>query len=200
MTDSAVTLSLAKAKELHVKDGDSILVIGRRRRATYARVTIAKEKKDHCSVSENIASNLRLRNGDKLKAVPLGASLDETHSGDMILLSHKTPPKISSVTFSPVEDSKQNLEAREGGDEISDDQIMERFIKPYLHHDSAVLMKKGHLLALVDENGRKLEVMVTHLEIEGEETKEGSEGMPMIFKVCFCQWHVFHTLEFFSLQ
>ena len=28
MTDSAVTLSLAKAKELHVKDGDSILVSG----------------------------------------------------------------------------------------------------------------------------------------------------------------------------
>lgn len=171
-------------------------MIGRRRRATYARVSIAKEKKDHCSVSENIASNLRLRNGDKIKAVPLGANLDETHSGDMILLSHKTPPKISSVTFSPVEDSKLNLEAREGGDEISDEQIMARFIKPYLTHDGAVLMKKGHLLGLVDDNGRKLDVMVTHLELEGEETKEGSEGTPMMLKVCFYRSIVIDTHKF----
>lgn len=174
-TDSSVTLSPPKAKELNVKEGDTILLIGRRRRASYARVTITKGKKGNCSVSENMAQNLRLRNGDKVKAVPLGESLDETHSGDMILLSHKNPPKIASVTFSPVEDSMQNLAAREGGDEVSDEQIMERFIKPYLSNGSDLLIKKGHLLALVDENGKRLEVMVTNVELEGVEAKEGPE-------------------------
>ena len=161
---------------MNVKEGDTILLIGRRRRASYARVTITKGKKGNCSVSENMAQNLRLRNGDKVKAVPLGESLDETHSGDMILLSHKNPPKIASVTFSPVEDSMQNLAAREGGDEVSDEQIMERFIKPYLSNGSDLLIKKGHLLALVDENGKRLEVMVTNVELEGVEAKEGPEG------------------------
>jgi transitional endoplasmic reticulum ATPase len=178
-----VTLSSAKAKELKVKDGATILLIGRRRRASYARVAISKSKNGVCGVSQNMAANLRLRNGDKVKAVPLGDSLDETHSGDMALLSHAAPPKIAAVTFSPVEDSLQNLSAREGGDDISDEHIMERFIKPYLANDATVLIKKDHLLALVDDNGKRLEVMVTHVELEGEEAKQEG-GMSMSVAPC----------------
>lgn len=174
-----------------MKDGDTILLIGRRRRATYARVATTKAKKKggtvmSCAVSANMATNLRLRNGDKVKVVPLGGdSLDETHTGDMALLSHPVPPKVVSVTFAPVEDSLQNLSAREGGDEISDEDIMERFIKPYLANDATVLIKKDHLLALVDDNGKRLEVMVTHVELEGGEAKE--EGMSVVLQPTYIQ-------------
>jgi len=165
--------------ELNVKEGAFVAVVGRRRRASYARVAIDKQKKNICGVSSNSAKNLRLRNGDKVKVERLeGETPQETQrSGDMILLQVMNPPKIMSVTLSPVEDSLNALGSGEGGDDISDEELNQRFVAPYLSEEGA-LLKLGHVLALKDDNGKLLEFMVTDIALEGEEEKEeDEEGM-----------------------
>jgi len=166
--DVSITLSSAKAKELGVSSGDSIVLIGRRRKASYGLVTVKKTKKTICGISENMAKNLRLRHGDKLKVIPFGAEEDQPRSGDMVLMKYLSPPEVSSVTFSPIEDSLNVLEAREGGDKLSDDEIMERFVTPYLDlSDSDGFVKRDDVLTLKDENGKVLDFLVTHVELTG---------------------------------
>ena len=143
------------------------MVVGRRRRGTYGRVSIGG-KKGSCSLSANMAANLRLRQDDKLKIVPLEAKQgEEERSGDLLLITSSEPAPVNAATFSPIEDSLAALEAAEGGDEISDEEIMERFIRPYTEGDADGLIKKGHILTLRDDNGKMLEVMVSHLDVEG---------------------------------
>jgi len=174
-SDSTVVISPSKAKELSLEKGDVVAVIGRRRKAAYGRVGIAKSKKTTCTISENIAKNLRLRKGDKVKIAPLnGKSEEGTRSGDMVLLDRTSAPQVASVTLSPVDDSLASVEAIEGGDEMSDEDIMSRFVTPYLESSNGFL-KRGQILVLKDENGRKLEFIVSHMEIEGEEIPEESE-------------------------
>lgn len=123
-----------------------------------------------------MAKNLRLRKGDKAKVTPLTGKKEEgTRSGDMVLLERSDAPKVSAITFSPVEESLATLEAIEGGDEIPDEELTSRFVTPYM--ESAGLLKRGQIIELKDENGRRLEVLVSHVEIEGEsnETEEEDE-------------------------
>ena len=155
-------------------------MVGRRRKASYGRIQIQKPKKktqtSSCTLQENLAKSLRLRKGDKVKVVPLGSTLatDEdgtTRSGDMILMEAKSIKPVTSLTLSPIEDSLSSLESLEaGGDSIPDEEIKERFIAPYLE-ESGGLLKQGQLLLLTDENGRKLEFLVSHMECEGDEPK-----------------------------
>lgn len=146
----------------------------------YGRVAVGKKgsKNDACTVSANLASNLRLRQDDALKIVPLQSESHEgeDRSGDLLLVKTEKPANVESVTFAPIEDSIAALEASEGGDEISDEEIMERFIQPYTEDiDGGALVKKGHVLTLRDENGKKLEVMVSHVDLEGASAKEDEE-------------------------
>lgn len=176
VSDVNVSLSPSKAKELKIKTGDSVLLIGRRRKATYAIATVQKSKKGICGVSPNMASNLRLRNGDKIKMIRLGSEEEQPRSGDMILMKYETPPKVSSVTFSPIEDSLNALVAREGGDELSDEEMMDRFVTPYLDlSESSAVIKKNAVLALVDDNGKKLDFLVTHVELEDDAPAESDD-------------------------
>lgn len=163
------------------------MVIGRRRRASYARVHIHKGKKSTAVVSANMATNLRLRNGDKVKVASLTTENDEEHtSGDMILFQ-SSPKTVTSVTFSPVEDSLASLESSEGGDEISDDEIMERFVNPYVElNDNVALVKKDHIVKMTDDNGKSLEFVVTHVELEGASPEEEAEEGKSLPVVCFC--------------
>lgn len=152
-------------------------MVGRRRRATYAKISIAKKQtKSSCVVSHNIAQNLRLRQDDKLKVVPLN-SVDESESrsGDLILMQSSTVPSVSSVTFSPIQDSLETLQAGEGGDEIADEEIMERFVQPYAEGGGG-LVKSDTVLTLSDENGKKLDFIVTQVDVDGgADDKEESE-------------------------
>jgi formylmethanofuran dehydrogenase subunit D len=173
-----ISISPAKAKELSVSDGDAVVLVGRRRKAAYALVKVEKTKKGVCTVSQNMAKNLRLRDGDKLKVIPMGSEEDQPRSGDMVLLKHDKPPKVTSVTFSPIEDSLAALEAREGGDTLPDEELMERFVTPYLNlSEKSAVVKKNSMLTLVDDNGKKLDFMVTHVELEdaSEATKADSD-------------------------
>mmetsp|Transcript_8906 Transcript_8906/g.12314 ORF Transcript_8906/g.12314 Transcript_8906/m.12314 type:complete len:940 (-) Transcript_8906:56-2875(-) len=178
-SDCAVTISPSKARELSVKSGDTVVLIGRRRRATYATVAVSKQSKQSCQIGKNVATNLRVRDGDKVKVAPLGSEDEERHSGDMALLS-SAPSIATSVTFSPVEDSISNLEAAEGGDEISDEELSERFVSPYLNFDSAtkgnIMLKVGHVLTIEDENGKHLDFMITHIQREGDDEDEAQEA------------------------
>lgn len=186
IADSTITLHPAKAKELGVKQGGVVVVVGRRRRATYGRVAVSKnQKRGKCTLSSNMASNLRLRQDDKLKIVPLAKEPDdnEHRSGDLLLVTH-SPSNAVSVTLSPIEDSIAELQASEGGDDILDDEIMQRFIQPYTEDADNALIKKGHVLTLTDANGKKLHVMVTHVELEGE--KEEEEAASGKLWVSFC--------------
>jgi hypothetical protein len=174
-----------------MKEGDVIVVIGRRRRAAYARVHIHKQKKTSCTVEENLAANLRLRTGDKIKVSSLTSVDDEEHkTGDMILFQ-SSPKSVTSVTYSPLEDSLQNLESSEG--ELSDDEITARFITPYLNleaSESGVLVKKGHVVKMTDDNGKHLECMVTHVELEGaEQEDEEEEGTHLRMHVMMIIWN-----------
>jgi hypothetical protein len=159
-----------------------VVLVGRRRHATYGTVEISKGgKKTACTISQNMASNLRLRQDDKVKVVAMEKSFEDEgaseRSGDLLLLQ-KQPAKIQSATFSPVEDSLATLTAAEGGDEIPDAELQARFITPYLEGVETAVVKQNHLIVLRDENGKRLEFYISHLDIEGVEADEvGSEGM-----------------------
>ena len=186
MIDSQVNIAPSKAKELGVSAGDVVVMIGRRRKASYARVAIANKKtpKSRCQIPVNMAKNLRLRNDDKVKLVVLEKVKDadeaeedkDSRSGDLLLLTNEEVPKVSSLTFSPIEDSLRNLESGEGGDELSEDEIRDRFVDPYVQNKDGALVKKGNLLILQDENGKQLEFMVSEVSLEGdEENKDAGE-------------------------
>jgi hypothetical protein len=165
-----------------LSNGDFVLLVGRRRRATYAIINVEKSKKEICSLPENLAKNLRLRNGDKLKVIPLGSHDNDSRSGDMSLLKYSKPPHIASATISPIEDSLNALSAREGGDELSDDEILQRFITPYMNaQDSNGILKKDSVVAIVDDNGRKLEFVVSHMELAESIETNDEEGTSILF-------------------
>jgi hypothetical protein len=163
---------------MELSAGDVVVVVGRRRRATYGHVAVKAGKKDLCTMSTNMAANLRLRQDDKLKIVPLQAKAEEgeERAGDLTLVTSAKPAAVLSATFAPIEDSIAALQSNEGGDEISDEEIMERFVRPYTEDAGNALIKKGHLLKLRDENGKILEVMVSHMDLEGVPEKEEETG------------------------
>lgn len=151
-----------------------MVLIGRRRRAAYGRVVISKGKKSTVTVSQNLAVNLRIRQDDKVKIVPLAGSDHEDRSGDLVLLKVDKPVAVAAATFSPLEDSLSALEASEGGDEIADEELMERFVGPYTQDRENALIKKGSVLTLRDDNGKKLDFIVSHVDVVGAEAKEES--------------------------
>ncbi len=159
-------------------------VIGRRRRASYAVVAVSKNPNAAVGLSHNLATNLRVRDTDKVKIVPLGREegFSEATNGDTALLASK-PSVASSVTFSPVRDSLHSLELSEGGDELSEEEISSRFVKPYLDGEGVVVLKRGHTLILRDANGRTLEFTVTHLGVGEEEEKAEEDGETMYLTV-----------------
>ena len=175
--DSTVLLSRSKAKELGVAKGDVVVLVGRRRHATYGKVDIGDGKSTTCSISQNMAANLRLRQNDKIKVEPVRSDEEGERSGDLLLVQ-KQPIAVASVTFSPVEDSLNGVVASEGGDMLDDSEIEARFVAPYLESGGG-LVKKGHLLKLRDENGKRLEFYVTHVTLEGDddEEKDDTDGM-----------------------
>lgn len=171
-SDASISISTNKAKELGLKDGDVVGVVGRRRRAAYGRVSVVKSKKTALTISVNLAKNLRLRKGDKAKVVPLTGKLEEgTHSGDMTILDTTEPAAIASFTLAPIEDSLTTLEAIEGGDEIPEEDLTARFISPYFENQKA-LLKKGQILELIDDSGRRLEFIVGSVNLEGADAVE----------------------------
>lgn len=156
-----------------MKDGDVVVLVGRRRRGTYARISaVKKQKKSACVVPQNVASNLRLRQDDAVKIVPLhSVDHEEARSGDLVLMQSATVPKVESATFAPVQDSLDNLQGSEGGDEIPDEELMERFVKPYTEAAGG-LLKTNMVLTLVDENGKKLDFIVTQIDLAGDASKK----------------------------
>jgi len=110
-----------------------------------------------------VAHNLRLRTNDKLKIVTLDNSDDEERSGDLLLVA-SPPSVVESVTLSPLEDSVNDLQASEGT--VSDDELLSRFIQPYLDGDDA-MVKKGHVLTLRDLAGKTCDFVVSHVQVEG---------------------------------
>ena len=136
----SISISPAKAKELSISNQDIVAVIGRRRTAALATVHISKKKKsddaNSCQLPLNLAKNLRIRDLDTIKLVPLGQANEEEEedlrSGDLKLLNTSGRPSTAiSVTLSPVDDSLIRLQMTElDGDEMEDDALMERFIAP----------------------------------------------------------------------
>lgn len=126
-----------------------------------------------------MATNLRLREGDKLKIVSIeeGVEKKEERSGDMVLLA-QNPIVASSVTFSPVEDSYNTFVASEGGDDIEDEELQERFVNNYLNVEEGadeIIMKEGSVITMVDENGKQLDFIVSHISADdGDEDEEES--------------------------
>lgn len=185
-----ITISPSKARELSLSSGDVVAVIGRRRRATLANVSVSKKAKTKstCIISKNLSKNLRLRDTDKLKIEALGekeqGSVDEevnnARSGDLLLVNAESKPEVAaSVTLSPLSDSLERLQKTElNGDEMSDEAIMERFIAPYLNldeDDGSIMLKKGHIISVTDENGVTLDFIVDDLDVEGIEEEEEAD-------------------------
>jgi hypothetical protein len=144
-----------------------------------------------------MASNLRLRDNDKLKIVPIeeGAGEGEDRSGDMTLLNIN-PEVVSSVTFSPVEDSYNSLIASEGGDDIEDEELKERFIDQYLNLEEdgdSIVIKEGNLLCLTDDNGKELDFIVSHVGDEEEESGMLTFSFVHEIEICFIQYLISHV-------
>ena len=71
----SISITAAKAKELSISNEDIVAVIGRRRTAALATVHISKRKNqdaNSCQLPLNFAKNLRIRDLDTIKLVPLG--------------------------------------------------------------------------------------------------------------------------------
>ena len=144
-------------------------------------------------LSHNLGNNLRLTDTDKAKVVLLTEEEDNDgeeggtayRTGDVALLACR-PAVAAAVTFSPVQDSLDSLERREGGDELSEEELRERFVTPYLNFEESdeLIVKVGHTLVLTDDNGNSLEFTVSHLDMsddldaseEGDEEKDAEEG------------------------
>ena len=161
--DYAISLSPEKASELSVRSGDVVTVIGRRRRSAYATVTVDKKLSgDSLRVSENMSANLRVRDDDKAKVIKLTGDDEDRHTIE--------PASAASATLSPVRDSLMTLHALHGGD-MDDDSLLERFVRPYLNLDEneSVILGKGNVLKLTDDDGAVLEFQVVQLEDGNEE-------------------------------
>ena len=130
------------------------MVIGRRRRASYARVKIdkkLKKTKGVANLSANLATNIRVRQQDTIKLVPLaGNDPKEKRPGELVLLQTTKVAPMTSVTLNPIEDSLLQLQSAEGGDEIADSEIKSRFLDPYFAEDTHnhALLKTNSVLAL----------------------------------------------------
>jgi hypothetical protein len=174
---------------LGVKSGDVVVLVGRRRKAAYAIINVSKKTKmDSCKVSANLAANLKLRSEDKVKVVPLKAEDGVVNrSGDLLLLTKLEAPSVQSITFSPIEDSLNNLVAAEGGDEIPDEEIQERFVTPYVEDMDGSVLKQGHVIRLMDSNGKKLEFMISHIDV-GEADIDEKEKDTGKLGFILCSW------------
>jgi hypothetical protein len=195
-SDCAVSLTRTKASELKLKSGNVVAVIGKRRRASYARVVVISDKEggsgggggggNKAKIGRNLASNLRIRDDDKLRIVTLddlasmGEDDDDEHcdGAGSYGLGPRPTAVASSVTFHPLKDSASS------SDEAGDDELSERFVRPYLDssasdEDGAVaLLRQGHVLSLVDESGVVMEFSVGHLDVEGgSDDDEKGENM-----------------------
>jgi len=133
-SDYTITISSSKAKELSLNDSDVVAVIGRRRAASIANVSIKRKSTSSstCIISKHLAHNLHIRDADKVKIVPIGKDLDDDdeedtqRSGDLILINSQSKPSVAeSVTFSPIDDSLNKLQMRElDGDEMPEEDII----------------------------------------------------------------------------
>lgn len=190
--DYTLTISPSKAKELKVSTGDTIAIIGKRRRASYAKVSVQKMKSGSVKMSNNLASNLRVRDTDKVKIVPLHDTVSsggEENEHESYSLGDQPTAVAAAVTFSPVKDSLHSLELREGGDELSEEELSERFLLPYLNLEDGgeVILKEGHTLELKDENGLMLEFTVGHLDMVGDDEEgEGEVAEKGEASMCVC--------------
>ena len=92
-----------------------------------------------------------------------------------MLLLTKNAEVVVSATYSPVEDSLNSLINSEGGDEIEDEELMERFVTPYLNIEDdagSVIVKEGSVITMKDENGKSLDFITSYVD-DGEERSEG---------------------------
>ena len=186
LSDYTISISSSKAKELNVKNGEIVAIIGRRRRVSYGTVQVSKMKNGSVKLSNNLANNLRVLDTDKVKIVPLNSNENEGEENESESYTLGNPPSdiAHSVTFAPIRDSLHTLELKErGGDEFSDEEISERFVVPYLNMDeddgndgnSVVVLREGHTLVLKDDNGVSLEFMVSHLDLVGDDDDSENE-------------------------
>jgi len=179
LADYTISISSSKAKELNIKNGEIVAIIGRRRRVSYGTALISKMKNGSVKLSNNLATNLRVMDTDKVKIVPLNTSDNgEENESESYTLGNPPSDIAHSVTFAPIRDSLHTLELKErGGDEFSDEEISERFVVPYLNMDedgdgnSVVVLREGHTLVLKDDNGVSLEFMVSHLDLVGDDSE-----------------------------
>ena len=153
-------------------------------------------KNGSVKLSNNLATNLRVLDTDKVKIVPLNTSDNgEENESESYTLGNPPSDIAHSVTFAPIRDSLHTLELKErGGDEFSDEEISERFVVPYLNMDedgdgNGVVLREGHTLVLKDDNGVSLEFMVSHLDLvgddsENEESVVAESGKFFAFDVC----------------
>ena len=196
LADYTISISSSKAKELNIKNGDVVAIIGRRRRVSYGTVQISKMKNGSVKLSNNLATNLRVLDTDKVKIVPLNNNDNgEENESESYTLGNPPSETAYSVTFAPIRDSLHTLELKErGGDEFSDEEINERFVVPYLNIEedgdgnSNVVLREGHTLVLKDDNGVSLEFMVSHLDLVGDDDNSENEESVVAESGKFCSF------------
>merc|ERR1712157_668289 len=137
LKDGRIRISKSKAKELELENNDIVCIVGKRRKVTMVNIEIKKGLKG-CEVSKNTAKNLRLGQGDLLKIVKLLEEKNDEEiverSGDYVLLNYNKKPEIAKeVTLCVIKDVNK--------DELEDEEIISRFILPYIEDD--IIMKKG---------------------------------------------------------
>mmetsp|Transcript_24491 Transcript_24491/g.55935 ORF Transcript_24491/g.55935 Transcript_24491/m.55935 type:complete len:904 (-) Transcript_24491:224-2935(-) len=176
--DATVTISPGKARELSVSQGDVVLVIGRRRLTNY--FTVAVEKRcAGASLSANAAYNLRVTAGDRVKLVVPGADAEE--DGPTYDYAGEAPLEIKEVIFAPVEDSVATYERmHNGGDELDDEEVLEKFVRPYMEEEG--ILRAGMIVKMAEGgdnagSGRTVEFLVKSIVPKGDDAdkKKGKD-------------------------
>ena len=110
------------------------------------------------TLSSNLAYNLAVSYNDKIKVVP----------------STQTLPTATSAVLSPTFDSLSNLEVLNGGDDVTEDDLLSRFVVPYLSSGSGSL-RKGAVITMYDDQGITCEFVVEALTTSESDDVEKDE-------------------------
>ena len=204
ISDCYVSITQSKARELQLHQGELVAIIGKRRRCAYVKVNILTDmttttttKSSSVIIGRNLANNLHIRNDDKVRIISVNeieendedrqqrrneSSSTTTGSGSYGL--GKRPTIVAkTVTFHPIKDTMSN-NVDDYDDDVSNEELISRFITPYLDYSSAVdvdtdenvaIMKEGHVLSLTDENGSVMEFTIGKLDIDHDENDEDDE-------------------------
>lgn len=203
LSDCYISIAQSKARELRLRQGELVGIMGKRRRCAYVKVNILQTDRTTTTtttttssssaviIGRNLANNLRIRNDDKVRIISVNEieeneNEDQQQQNGSYGLGKRPTIVAKTVTFHPIKDTMSN-NVDDYDDDVSNEELISRFITPYLESSSAddvdndenenvmAIMKEGHVLSLTDDNGNVMEFTIGKLDVDHDENNEDDE-------------------------